>query len=252
LPRVQGTKRPKGGRMTIVVNDPTLSDLLMMFKKNVFASLNCHHIGTIQKFDPADQTCQATINYKMTFYKTNEKGIQETYYEDYPILIDAPAIILSGGAANLTFPISVGDECLCIFNDRDIDNWWASGQVKENETARMHSFTDGLILVGLKSLAKKITDYDMNHAQLSWGNAKLGITNAKVLVSNTTNTLNDLLQELITEVKDLATQCAAIQVTGVTPNLPTYVSGPPSNASDISAIGTQLGDTATKIAALLE
>lgn len=238
--------------MTIVANETSLSDLLMYFKKEIFMSLNCHHIGTITSFDPEKQVCQATINYKKTYFRSNASGQQETYYEDYAILIDAPAIILAGGGANLTFPIAPGDECLCIFNDRDIDVWWASGQTKQNETGRMHSFTDALILVGLKSQAKKISSYDMQHAQLTWGNAKLGITNAKVLVSNTTNSLNDLLQELITEVKDLATQCAAIQVTGVTPNLPTYVSGPPSNASDISAIGTQLGATATKIAALLE
>lgn len=236
--------------MTIVVNDPSLPNLLTFFKKELFNSLNCHHIGTIQKFDPAEQTCQATINYKMTFYKTNEKGIQETYYEDYPVIIDAPAIILSGGEANLTFPISPGDECLCIFNDRDIDAWFAYGQVKENETARMHSFTDALVLVGLKSLAKKITNYDTSHAQLSWGNAKLGITSEKVLVSNTTNTLNDLLQDLITQVKTLSEQCSQIKVTAVSGGY--GMSGPPDNASDIAAVGTELSSIAGKLSALLE
>lgn len=238
--------------MTIVANNLNLSDLLTFFKKEIFASLNCHHIGTIQEFNAEEQVCRATINYKMTFYKTNLQGIQEKYFVDRPILIDAPAIILSGGAANLTFPISPGDECLCIFNDRDIDNWWASGQVKENETSRMHSFTDGLILVGLKSLAKKIPNYDMNHAQLSWGNAKLGITAEKVLVSNTTNTLNDLLQELITQVKTLSEQCSQIQVTAVSGGPPTSMSGPPKNASDIAAVGTELSSIAGKLSALLE
>jgi hypothetical protein len=238
--------------MSIEANEYSLADLFMAFKKEVFGSLNCHHVGIVQSFNAEEQTCQATIAYKKTCYKDTESGVQEEYYVDYPILIDAPAIVLSGGGANLTFPISQGDECLCIFNDRDIDYWFASGQVKENETMRMHSYTDGFILVGMKSLAKKMANYDTTHAQLSWGQAKLGITDSKVLVSNTTSTLNDLLQELITEVKNLATQCAAIQVTGVTPNLPVYVSGPPQNASDISAISGELEATASKIAALLE
>lgn len=238
--------------MNIVTNNLTIADLLMFFKKELFLSLNCHHIGTIQEFDPTDQTCRATINYKKTLYKDNGSGIREVYYEDYPVLVDAPAIILSGGGANLTFPIAPGDECLCIFNDRDIDNWFASGQTMENETGRMHSFTDGIVLVGLRSLAKKIGSYDTNHAQLSWGNAKLGITAEKVLVSNTTNTLNDLLQELITQVKTLSEQCSQIKVTAVSGGPPESMSGPPSNASDIAAVGTELSSIAGKLSALLE
>lgn len=238
--------------MTIVANDSSLSDLLMFFKQEIFMSLNCHHIGTIVKFDPDKQVCQATINYKKTCYRNNANGQQETYYEDYAILIDAPAIILAGGGANLTFPIAPGDECLCIFNDRDIDAWWASGQTKENETARMHSFTDGLILVGLKSQAKKISGYDMSHAQLTWGSAKLGISDSKVLVSNTSDTLNGLLQDLITQVKTLSEQCSQIKVTAVSGGPPTSMSGPPSNAADIAAVGTELATIAGKISALLE
>lgn len=238
--------------MTIVANETSLSDLLMYFKKEIFMSLNCHHIGTITSFDPEKQVCQATINYKKTYFRSNASGQQETYYEDYAILIDAPAIILSGGGANLTFPIAAGDECLCIFNDRDIDTWWASGQVKENETGRMHSFTDALILVGLKSQAKKIASYDMQHAQLTWGSAKLGITDSKVLVSNTSDTLNGLLQDLITQVKTLSEQCSQIQVTAVSGGPPTSMSGPPKNASDIAAVGTELSSIAGKLSALLE
>jgi len=236
--------------MTIVANDVTLSDLLMFFKKDIFSSLNCHAIGTIYSFDPATQTCQATINYKQTYYRDSKTGVQETYFEDYPPVVGAPVIILAGGGANLTFPIKQGDECLILFNDRDIDNWWASGQTKENKRGRMHSFTDAIVLVGLRSLAKTVTNYDTTHAQLSWGNAKLGITDSKVLVSNTTNTLNDLLQELIAEVQSLAAACAAIKVTAVSGGLGT--SGPPQNASDITAVSGELSATATKIAALLE
>ena len=238
--------------MTIIANDVSLSDLLMYFKKELFTSLNCHHIGTIQEFDPNDQTCKATINYKKTYYRDSEVKLQEPYYEDYAIIVDAPAIVLSGGGANLTFPIKQGDECLCIFNDRDIDNWFVSGQVKENKTGRLHSYTDALILVGLKSVANKISSYDMNHAQLSWGNAKLGITDSKVLVSNTTDTLNGLLQDLITQVKTLSEQCSQIKVTAVSGGPPTSMSGPPSNASDIAAVGTELSSIAGKLSALLE
>lgn len=90
----------------------------------------------------------------------------------------------------------------------------------------------------------------MNHAQLAWGTAKLGITNSKILVSNTTDTLNGLLQDLITQVKTLSEQCSQIKVTAVSGGY--GMSGPPDNASDIAAVGTELGTIAGKLSALLE
>lgn len=231
--------------------DPTLADLLNLFRKQLMLDFNCHHVGTIQSFDPAKQTCRATINYKKTFFQQNPKTkTYDAVLVDYPILIDCPVIVLGGGSSALTFPIAQGDECLLLFNDRDIDNWFQSGQTGPVATPRLHSFSDGIALVGLRSAVKVLQNYDSSRAVLRNGNALVGVGASLVKIANNQYTLNGLLQELITEVKTLVTATAAITVTGVQTG--GGVSGVPANAATITAISSQLTTTANKIAALLE
>ncbi len=231
--------------------EPSLMDLLNLFRKQLMLDFNCHHIGTIQSFDPAKQTCRATINYKKTFFQPNPKTkVYESVLLDYPILVDCPVIVLGGGTSALTFPIAAGDECLLLFNDRDIDNWFQSGQKGPVATPRLHSFSDGIALVGLRSLANSLQNYDTTRAVLRNGSTMVGVGASLVKIANNQYTLNGLLQELINEVKSLVSATAAITVTGVQTG--GGVSGVPANAATITAISSQLATTANKIAALLE
>lgn len=222
-----------------------LVDLLELHKKDILLSLNCHAIATIQSFDPVKQTVEATINYKKTSLRPGPKaGIYVPVTTFYPVLIDCPAIILRGGNAALTLPITKGDTCLILFNDRDIDQWFKSGQVGPVATQRLHSISDGIALIGLSSLANPLPDYDPDRAVLYNGEAKVAIGPSLIEISNNLFTLNELLQELVTDVKNLVTQTAAITVTAF--------NVPPSNAAAIIAVGVQLTATATKIGELLE
>lgn len=229
------------------VPKPTLKDLLDLHKKDIFLNLNCHAIGTIQSFDPATLTAKVTINYKKTYLSSGDAA--PTYVE-YPILTDCPVVILSGGLSQLTFPIAIGDECLVIFNDRDIDNWHSSGQIGPVDTIRMHSMSDAIALVGVRSVLKPIIPYDNIRASLSYGTTTVGVGPALVKIANATTTLNTLLQTLIVEIQTLVSLTAAITVTGITPG--PSASGPPASAAAIAAVGVSLGVTATQIALLLE
>src|ERR1700743_1822688 len=104
-----------------------LNDLWNFWKKQLKLEFNCHHIGTIQTFDPELQTAQATINYTKTFLQVDSIGNTNIATPDYPVLIDCPCIVLGGGGGYLSFPIEAGDECLILFNDRDMSNWYGTG-----------------------------------------------------------------------------------------------------------------------------
>jgi hypothetical protein len=99
---------------------------------------------------------------------------------DYPVLTDVPVFILSGGGFAVTFPVAAGDTCLVCFNDRDLDSWFQSNSAVPPNSARMHSLSDGLALVGFRSLANPVTTFSTTEAALrnSAGNAKLAVTNA--------------------------------------------------------------------------
>lgn len=235
-----------------VPTDPSLSDLLNLLKKEIFFDLNCHHLATIQSFNSAKQTVTATINYTKTFFQLNStSGLYNAVQQNYPLLIDVPVIVLGGGPTRLTFPIAKGDQCLLLFNDRNLDNWFQSGQVGPVANSRAHSFSDGLALIGPNSLNSLIASYDSTRALLTNGTAKVGINpnNNKLTLTNGTS-LNTLLQNLCTQLQTLTTALAALTVAGVATGGGT--SGIPVNAVTITNVGTQIGTIATNIGSLIE
>lgn len=223
-------------KLNQVVADPSLKDLLDLLKKDIFLSLSAHHIAAVQSFDPVKQTVSATILYKKTFMKFNPvANIYEPLLVDYPILVDCPVIFLGGGTCSLTFPIAQGDECLILFNDRALDTWFQGGQSKALPSGRLHSFSDGIALVGLRSLAHSLPSVDANRAVLQNGTTMVGVGADKVKVANQTTTLNTLLQSLVTAIKAITTLNSDMTTGAVS-----------------SASQTTLTNIATQIGGLLE
>lgn len=185
-------------------SDPSLADVLDTWKKDVMLSMNCHAIATVQEFNSSNQTITATVNYKKTqFRKKQGSDSYEPVLIDYPILLDVPVVCLGGGPGKLTFPISSGDQCIILFNDRAIDNWFQSGQVGALSSSRLHSISDGIAIVGLHSMQNSISGYDMARAVLSYSGTKVAVGEGKVLIENEITTLMTLLSALITAIKAL-------------------------------------------------
>jgi hypothetical protein len=214
------------------ITEPKLSDLLDLHKKDIFLSFNCHAIATIQSFDATKQTCTATINYKRTYSQKAPDGSYRPVLVDYPLLLDVPVVVMSGGPARITFPVTKGDTCLILFNDRDIDNWFQSGQIGPVASGRLHSIADGIALVGIRPASNPHADYDETHAGISWGETLMMVNEEKILLRNAVETLNDILQDLMTQLQTLT-------VAGVTPG--GGVSGVPVNAAALAAIATRIG-----------
>lgn len=234
-----------------VPNEPTLADLMNLLKKEIFFDLNCHHIATIQSFDSAKQTVTASMNYTKTIFQLDEtSGLYNPIQVSYPLLVDLPVIVIGGGTVRLTMPIKKGDQCLVLFNDRNIDNWFQSGQVGPVANSRAHSFADGFALVGPNSLNSLIAGYDGVRALLTNGTVKNGInpSNNKLVLTNGTS-LNTLLQNLCTKLESLCTKIQAITVTCAAPASP---SGPPLNAADFATLSSDLASIATNIGSLIE
>lgn len=248
----------------LIPTQPALVDALNLFKKDILLNLACHHVGTIQSFNATLQTCTATVNYPKTYFTLNKAtGLYSPTLVSYPLLLDVPVIALGGGKAALTMPVTTGDECLLVFNDRDINNWWSGGAGAAVATPRLHSLADGIAIVGLRSIGNALANFDTVRAVLRGASAVVGVntSNSKVLVTNVapsgsggvftySATLGTILQQLTTQLQNLTTAIAAITVTGVTSG--GAVSGVPANAAAIAAIGTAIGTTATALAGLLE
>lgn len=189
-------------------NDPSMSDLLELFRKSLLLNINAHHIGTVQSFDSSKQTATVTINYPKTYFRLDSDAqVYKPVQVSYPILVDCPVICLGGGTTSLTFPIQKGDECLVIFNDRDMDNWFTGGQNAVVATPRLHSFTDAIALVGLRSLANVLSDYDSTRAVLKNGTTKVGVGSTLIQIENVSTSLGVQLNSLLTALSAFMLAC---------------------------------------------
>lgn len=194
--------------------NPGLKDLLNAFKIDTQLSINCHAVATIQSITTNDANgllvVSATINYSRTYFDRQPNGTYQAKLVDYPQLVDCPLVVLGGGSTALTFPVSKGDQCLILFNDRDLNNWFAGASSGPVASARLHSFTDAIALVGFQ----KITSYDDTHALLTNGEAEVGVpadpASTQVRIANSTTTLNTLLGDLITAIKNISTTNAVV------------------------------------------
>ena len=177
---------------------PSWGDIFEAFREEIFSNLNCHAIGKIESFDSSNQTANVSILYKRRV--ENDDTTSERV--DYPALIGVPVIILGGGKGSLRFPISSGDECLVLFNDRDIDNWFVSGVKNPLSSDRKHSFSDAVAIVGLHSSANSLSDYDSERTELIHGETVVSLKD-KIRIKNQTQSLFTIIDGLFEQLNAL-------------------------------------------------
>ena len=222
--------------------NPNLTSLLNAFKEVIFSTLNCHKVAKIISFDAGNQTARAEM---IVQKEINGKIIE------YPVLVDCPVFVLSGGNARITFPVASGDSCLVVFNDEDMDNWFATGSKQVAATNRRHSFTDGLIFVGFRHQANKITDYSASNLQIKKGNMLIDISDSQINITDGTakitvtggNITIDGGNVSVKGTGNLELQGTAVNITGTlsingTPYLQhthSGVTGGPSNTGGVAS-----------------
>ena len=146
-------------------NPPDLADLMQRAQLDTKLTFNACQIGIIEAFNSADQTATIRVAIKQ-IEKIEDDGTR--ILKEFPLLIKCPVFHLYGGAAYLTMPISTGDNCIILFNDREIDNWFLQGGVQAPFSLRVHDVSDGIALVGIRSLQNSIANYLTNGVRLQY------------------------------------------------------------------------------------
>jgi hypothetical protein len=172
---------------------PDLTTLFDMRLRDALQNTNCHLLGTIESFDAAKQTATVSINQKLNF-----AGV----LKDYPPLVEVPVFILGGGNRVFTFPVRQGDTCLVLFNDRDIDNWFTTGNITTPNSTRLHDLSDGLALVGFRSLANPVDNYSTTDVEVRNGESKIAVGEL-LLLANAATDLKTLMLAVITALTTL-------------------------------------------------
>jgi hypothetical protein len=142
---------------------PNETRLLDEQKRDVQMSIHCIKIGVIQDYDAAKQTATVSIAQKQVV-RIEPDGTR--ILEDYPLISKCPVVFPSGGGFTMTFPLAAGDECVLMFNDRQIDAWLVNGPGFAPTTRRVHDISDAIAFVGLRSNPRALEDVSETAVQL--------------------------------------------------------------------------------------
>ncbi len=170
----------------------TLS-LLEAQKADIFATFHCVQIGKIEKVTPDEQTVEVTLQIRRPAADGTSSAI--------PLLVDVPYMVLQGGGAYIDLPITAGDYCIVLFNDRDIDTWWSTANMADPATNRKHDLSDGIAIVGLNPKTSPLPMQE-TAAGINAGDKKLYFKNAS-------QTLSALVIELMDDLLALKTAGSA-------------------------------------------
>ena len=200
---------------------PDLEQALSQRQNQTFATMNCIQVGRIDSFNATNQTANVQIQVQR---RVNNQG----QVADYPLLQDCPVVVLQGGGAYIDLPIAEGDYCLVLFNDRNIDTWWDTGNVVVPRNRRKHSLSDGIALVGINPRIE-VREIDGTAVRIL-GTSGPGSEEFAARQ-------NDAIQSTSTEDAIFWTWVAAVSAAAGVPSPPTSLTGRISGGSTEVKIG---------------
>jgi hypothetical protein len=147
---------------------PRHISVLEAHQDGIEKAINCCRIGFIQAFYPGTAgIAPATADILIAQQQVTSIDAQgNATLAPYPLLRSVPVVFPCGGGFTLTFPISPGDECLLVFNDRESDNWYINGAGQPPTTNRKHDLSDAFALVGVRSCPRALGAISTNSVQL--------------------------------------------------------------------------------------
>jgi hypothetical protein len=170
------------------IQEPSLQVLMNQARDVNARMLNCHQVGTIVSFDATKQTASVQIGMLASV------GYNEV---SYPLLVDCPVFVHSGGDGVITMPIAAGDSCLVLFNDRNLDNWFSYDAPKIPNDQRTHSLSDGLVLVGFRKASNPVASYSITDIELKNDGGVIAIAE-KVKIANASASMRTAIDALCT------------------------------------------------------
>lgn len=133
---------------------PDLSEFISRRMRDVSANINACQIGSITGINANGTVTVAIIFQKIIrgVVAIPNSPVMGDQIINYPALVNVPVFIYQGGGAYISMPVTVGDSCLLLFCDRDMDIWFETGQVAPPNSDRVHNINDAIALVGINNL----------------------------------------------------------------------------------------------------
>ena len=165
------------------ISKPDITNLNRFGNLQMASELNCLRIATVEEVHPEDMTVTVRLLTKRTL-GNNQDGT--------PNVRDYAQIRAKICYCNpfITNPINVGDDCLLLFADREIESWFINGDAQPINHQRMHDLTDAFAIFGIRSLPKMITLLT-DCLNLFYGNSGIQIKDSSIVINTDKITLGE-------------------------------------------------------------
>lgn len=124
-----------------------LFNVLEALKNNIYCNINCVKVASVVSFDIDTLVSCCQIKGKRLL-GLKKDGNQEL--TDYP-LVYAKTYFLGYGDIGITHPIVEGAEGILLFNDRELETWYTTGESGNLAYDRTHDLSDAIFICGLCS-----------------------------------------------------------------------------------------------------
>lgn len=171
-------------------NNITMYSLLQALKDTINYNMNCVKVATVISFDKTTLTAKCRVNNKR-LRQLKDDGNQ--VLENYPDIF-AKVCFLGWGDIGATYPINEGMEGILLFNDRELQTWFMTGEAGKLAYDRCHDLTDALFICGLHSQPNiESLPYLEDCLNLFYKQSNIKIQDGTVIINGNT-TINGNLQ----------------------------------------------------------
>lgn len=150
---------------------------LRRLKKDILSVINSVQVGRIIAYNEESNTVDVELLVRRSVDVTQS-------VTEYPPLVDLPLLWQGASDGDLTFPDPTGSDCLVIFADRSIDEWFETGQAYTPKNKRMHDLSDGFVLLRPRHKGDPLQDYDKEATMLKKGSSKIILKDDEAVLTN--------------------------------------------------------------------
>ena len=187
----------------------TLLNVLEALKDCINYNMNCVKVATVVSFDTATMTVKCRVNNKR-LVQLKDDGNQ--VLKDYPDIF-ARVHFIGWGDVGATFPINEGMEGILLFNDRELETWYITGEAGNLAYDRCHDLSDAIFICGVHSQPKiELLPYLENCLNLFYKQGSIQIQDGAVVINgNTTINGNLVVNGTINATGDIISGSISLQ-----------------------------------------
>lgn len=157
-----------------------LTQLTEAMNENIHNSINCCKIAKVIEFNSETLTVKCRImNKKLT--GLNKDGSQ--ILKDYPVVY-ARLHTIGWGNIGITHPIVEGQEGFLLFNDKELETWFLTGDTGLLKYDRTHDLTDAIFICGLHSTPNiDLVKYVEDNLNIFYNDTNILVSDSGVVIN---------------------------------------------------------------------